>query len=327
MAIAFVVLMTQLSRYFWQQPSQDAVSQVFVVDEGQSFVTVARALDDEGLVASATWLRVTAEIAGLTNSIKVGSYALTPGQNYKTILAIFTAGTTEADIRVTIPEGYTIKQMGELLATKGLVTVDDWATATGQFSALETHPFIVAAEKPDDVDLEGYLFPDTYRFALDATAEDVAGIMLDNTAERVSNLGKPRGDAADMSLHGVLTLASIVEREVRQPDTMKNVADIFLKRLAIGMALQADSTVNYVTGGDSPSITLEERDNTDSLYNTYKYSGLPPGPISAPGLNAIDAVLNPTHNSYFYFLTTDEGEIYYAETNEEHASNKARYLR
>jgi UPF0755 protein len=324
--ILFIVGLNQLNRYFWQEPKDNAEAEVFVITEGESFQTVARHLEDQDLIASKAWFRAGAEVAGLTNDLKVGSYALQPGLSYKTVLAILTAGTTDADIRVTIPEGYTIKQMGELLASKGLISIEDWTTATGQFSSLETHEFVVAADKPDDVDLEGYLFPDTYRFAVGATAVDIAEVMLDNMSNRVGNLGEPSGDAEGMTMHEVLTLASIVEREVRQPETMKNVADIFLKRLDIGMALQADSTVNYVTGGDSPSITLDERDNTDSPYNTYKYPGLPPGPISAPGLNAIDAVLNPIHNAYLYFLTTDEGEIYYAETHEEHVSNKARYL-
>jgi UPF0755 protein len=185
---------------------------------------------------------------------------------------------------------------------------------------------VVVAQKPGDVDLEGYLFPDTYRFAYDASAEDIARIMLDNMAEQVNDAGRPNGDAAEMTIHEILTLASIIEREVRQPSTMKNVADIFLKRLDIGMALQADSTVNYVIEGDSPSITLDQRDNTESPYNTYKYPGLPPGPISAPSANAIDAVLNPTANNYLYFLTTDDGEIYYAETHDEHVRNKAFLL-
>jgi len=325
--IAFVVLVTQVSRYFWQNPSQDASAQELIIDQGQSFVSVADEMAEQDLIASATWFRIMAEIAGLTNDVQVGSYQLFPGEDYKTMLATITAGTTEGvDVRVTIPEGLTLKQMGESLAAKSLVAEEAWALATGLDSPLESHEFVVAAQKPDDVDLEGYLFPDTYRFSADMGAEGIAKIMLDTMAERVNDLGRSKGDAADMTLHEVLTLASIVEREVRQPSTMKNVADIFLKRLEIGMALQADSTVNYITGGDDPSISLDDRDNTDSPYNTYKYPGLPPGPISAPGANAIDSVLNPVSNNYLYFLTTDSGEIYYAVTHDEHVSNKARYL-
>lgn len=325
--LCVVVGVNQLNRYFWQTPSKDAQAEVFVIEDGQSFVSVAHKLDDQGIIANYFWFRFMAEFAGLTDNVKAGTYSLVPGTDYKTTLAILTAGTTVGvDVRVTVPEGYTLKQMGELLANKGLVTEADWARATGLNSPLESDSFVVAAQKPDNVDLEGYLFPDTYQFAFEASADDIAKIMLDNMAEHVSDLGAARGDAAGMSLHEVLTLASIVEREVRQPSTMKNVADIFLKRLDIGMALQADSTVNYITGGDDPSISLEDRDNTDSPYNTYKYPGLPPGPISAPSENALDAVLNPTHNEYLYFLTNDKGEIYYAETFAEHVRNKERHL-
>lgn len=325
--VGIVFSLNQLNRYFWQDPKTEETSQDFVVENGQSFKAVAAQLKDDSIIANAFWFRVMAEFSGQTDDVRAGSFRLTKGENYKTILATLTAGTTEGvDVRVTIPEGYTLKQMGVLLEGKGLVTEADWAVATGLNSPLEADPFVVAAKKPENVDLEGYLFPDTYQFALTASAEDIAQIMLDNMAEHVSDLGIARGDAAGMTTHEVLTLASIVEREVRQPSTMKNVADIFLKRLDIGMALQADSTVNYITGGDDPSISLEDRDNTDSPYNTYKYPGLPPGPISAPSENALDAVLNPTHNEYLYFLTNDKGEIYYAETFAEHVRNKERYL-
>lgn len=326
--IGFIMGVNQLSRYFWQNPAKDATAQQFVVEEGESFVAVAHALEEQKIIANAMWFRIGAEIAGSTDDVQIGTYALYPGEDYKTILAVLTAGTTVGvDIRVTIPEGYTLDQMAEILIDKGVVTAAEWQAATGVDSPLEAHPFVVAAQKPDDVDLEGYLFPDTYRFSADMGAVKIAEIMLVNMAEHVNDLGTPDGDAAGMTTHEVLTLASIVEREVRQPDTMKNVADIFLKRLEIGMALQADSTVNYVTGGKDPSISFDDRDNTDSPYNTYQHPGLPPGPISAPSQNALQAVMDPIHNDYFYFLTTDDGEIYYAATNEQHAANKARYLR
>ena len=328
LGVGVVVVVNQMSRYFWQNPAKDAVAQEFVVSEGEGFLTVARHLQEQGIIANATWFRIMAEFAGLTDDVQAGTYALVPEEDYKTILAILTAGTTQGvDVRVTIPEGYTLKQMGEILAEKGLVTPDEWLRVTGVDSPLEAHAFVTAAQKPDDVDLEGYLFPDTYRFALDASAEEIAETMLENMAEKVDDLGRPTGDAAQMTTHEILTLASIIEREVRQPNTMKNVSDIFLKRLEIGMPLQADSTVNYVIDGNDPSITLEQRDNTESPYNTYKYPGLPPGPISAPSMNAIDAVLHPNPNNFFYFLTTDNGEIYYAVTHDEHVANKNQYLK
>lgn len=298
----------------------------FTIDEGESFQSIARRLESQEVIASAFWFRVAAEFAGSSDEVKSGAHALLPRDNYLSLLGALTASPSGNEIKVTIPEGFTLAQMGSLLNDLDLVTPLEWQAVTGVDSPLEQHAFVVAAQKPADVDLEGYLFPDTYRFAADATAEQIATAMLTTMADRVDRLDTPSGDAAGYTMHQLLTLASIVEREVRQSDTMKNVADIFLKRLEINMPLQADSTVNYVTGGTNPSISLDDRDNTESPYNTYKYPGLPPGPISAPSLNALTAVLHPAENPYFFFLTTDEGEIYYAETYEEHLVNKAAHL-
>ncbi len=326
--IIIILGLNQANHFWWQNPDKDADAKTFEIEYGETLSDIAKRLEEDELVAGDKWFRLAAEIEGVADEVQEGSFELKPGEDYRTILETLTAQVlSEAGVRVTVPEGYTLDQMGKLMVDKGLTTEAEWSEAVGVDSPLEAHEFVVAAQKPDSVDLEGYLFPDTYEFTTEMGAEQIATIMLENLAGKVEDIGVPTGDASGMTTHEVITLASIVEREVRQPDTMKNVADIFLKRLEIGMALQADSTVNYVTGGDSPSITIEERDNTDSPYNTYKYPGLPPGPISAPGLNAIQAVLNPTHNDYYYFLTTDEGEIYYAETNEEHAANKAKYLK
>ena len=326
--IVAVVLVNQVWHFYARSVNPAEHSVDFVVNEGETWESVTKRLEDEAIIANAFWFRVYARLSGHDDALQGGAHTLVMGNAYADTLDRLTTPAMLNEVQVTIPEGLTIKQMGELLVQKGLANEAEWSAATGVDSPFESHSFVVNAQKPDDVDLEGYLFPDTYRFMVDASAEDIVEIMIDNMERRVASLGAtPTGDAEGMTMHEILTLASIVEREVRQPETMKNVADIFLKRLDIGMALQADSTVNYVTGGDSPSITLEERDNTESPYNTYKYVGLPPGPISNPGLNAIDAVLNPTHNEYLYFLTTDSGDIYYASTYDQHVDNKNRYLK
>lgn len=327
--IGLGVFLNQVWHFYLADKEADQELSDIVVAEGESFSSVADRLEEQGVVWSSFWFRVYGKISGRADQVQVGNHTLVVHDSYADNLKRLTETEVSNEVQVTIPEGYTIKQMGELLATKGLVTVEAWDAATNMFSPLVNHSFVVAAQKPEHVDLEGYLFPDTYRFAVDATAEQIAEIMIDTMEKRVDSLGdrRPTGDAEGMTMHEILTLASIVEREVRQPETMKNVADIFLKRLDIGMALQADSTVNYIIGGDKPSITLEQRDNTESPYNTYKYPGLPPGPISNPGVNAIEAVLHPIHNDYFYFLTTDSGDIYYAVTHDQHVQNKNRYLR
>jgi UPF0755 protein len=322
--VCFVVALNQINRIFLQQPKKDAQAVTFTVSPGESFATVDRRLKDEGIIANALWFRVAAEFAGLTDDVQSGTYAFTPGQSYADILAHLTTSEV-TDVSITFPEGLTIKQMGELVQAKFKISAEDWSKATGQYSSFETHPFVVRAKKPDGVDLEGYLFPDTYRFFADATADDIVKKMLDTMETRVNGLDAPTGDAKGMTTHEILTLASIVEREVRKPSEMKNVADIFLKRLSIGMALQADSTVNYVTGGDDPSISLDDR-YLDSPYNTYENPGLPPGPISNPGMNALTAVIHPADNPYLYFLTDELGNVYYAETFDQHISNR-KYLK
>jgi len=319
-----IVGVNQLNRIFFQQPKADAQPISFVVKAGESFDATAERLKDEHVIASPLWFRATAEFAGLTDNLKQGTHMLYPRSSYTSILWSLTTATT-SDVSITVPEGYTLTQIGTLVHAKLGISASDWAVATGLASPFESHPFVVRAKKPDNVDLEGYLFPDTYRFYPNASADDVVKKMLDAMEAKVNEIDAPTGDAKDMSFHEVLTLASIVEREVRQPADMKEVADIFLKRLSAGIALQADSTVNYVTGGDDPSISSTDR-NIDSPYNTYKNRGLPPGPISNPGLNALSAVIHPASNAYYYFLTDKDGNVHYARTLEEHGVNRQKYL-
>ena len=153
--IIAIVAINQCSRYFWQNPAKDAVAEEFVVQDGQSFVAIAQALEDQQIIANALWFRIKAELAGLTDKVQAGTYIVYVGEDYKTTLAILTAGTTEGiDVRVTIAEGLTLKQIGELLETKQLVTQAEWAVATGVDSPLEPHGFVMAAQKNDDVNLE-----------------------------------------------------------------------------------------------------------------------------------------------------------------------------
>lgn len=316
---------------FRAEPKADAKAQTFVITEERgAFLTVARDLKEDGLIKNVFWFRVAAKLTHKIDAIQAGSFVLTPGMSYYNVLVTLTEPQS-TEVTVTIPEGYSLKQMGELLAhTLPNVTVEDWTAVTGVGSPLESHPFIVAAGKPNSVDLEGYLFPDTYRFFVSADAADVAEKMLDTMQLRYEEAaaGNENTELVDLAFtpHQYLTLASIIEKEVRQPATMAMVAGIFSNRLTINMALQADSTVNYITGGDDPSVSYADLE-IDSPYNTYKYPGLPPGPISAPGLNALNAVFHDTASDYLYFLTDDEGNVYYAETFDEHQVNRAKYLR
>ncbi len=317
----------QIHQYFFAEPLADTTSVLFIVSEGESFKTIANRLQERGIIKSAWWFRLDAKLAGLDDDIKAGQTTLTPGDRYADILGALLYPAGESEISLTIPEGYTIAQIGEVVREKfPEITLEEWNRVTGASSPFTANDFTFLASKPAGVDLEGYLFPDTYRFFKDANAEDIVRKMLQTMQSRIEALGEPTSQGVLLNLHDRLTLASIVEREVRSAETMRNVADIFYKRLDIGMALQSDATINYVTNGDDPSVSAEDL-QTDSLYNTYKYPGLPPGPISNPGMNALRAVWNPAENPYYYFLTDAEGNIYYAKTHDEHVVNKAKYLK
>lgn len=278
---------------YFLRPAEGAPPVTVEVPAGASLDEVARLLADERLVSSPQLFEWYVRWRDLDRSIQPGTYTIARGTSMRQIANLLTS-IGNRELTITTIEGWTRTDMADYLVTVGIPRADFLAASAG---------------------LEGYLFPDTYRIFSDATAADVVAKMRANFDAKVGEIS--RDD---------LILASIVEREVATDRDRRLVADIFLRRLEIGWALQADSTVNYVTGKDTPAISATDR-NLDSPYNTYRYRGLPPGPISNPGLSAINAVRNPVSNSYWYFLTDPAGNVYYASSLDEHNENKAKFLR
>lgn len=317
---AIVVVNGVKDFWFHRGVGEEAVT--MTVDEGDTLSSMLPELEEQ-LGVRPFWLKLYARISG-NDRVRPGTYGLDKQASYEELMRTLSMGSAE-EVSITIPEGFSLEQIGARVRESfPYVSEAEWNLMTGMESPLESHAFIIAAEKPDNVDLEGYLFPDTYRFFADADAEEIVTQMIDTMSERAWAVGLTTTDELPR-LHDALTLASVVEKEVRQPETMANVAHIFMKRLAIGMPLQSDATINYIIKGDDPSPTLDDL-QVESQYNTYKYPGLPPGPISSPGINALSAVADPAENPYYYFLTTDDGRIYYAQTHDEHVANKAQYL-
>jgi UPF0755 protein len=316
------------SLIWWQSPDDGTEVVYFEVEQGTGAAELAQTLTEQEVIKHPMVFSLYLRASDRGRSVQAGRFALTPGMNYRTLSeALANAGVQE--VRVTIPEGYTREQIGETVSAEfSAVNKAEWNAATGPESPLKQDLSVLTA-LPEGAGLEGYLFPDTYRFRQEATAQDIARRMVENFVSRMNEVGYDvrNGEiAADQyTLHEIVTLASIIEREVQRPDDMRNVSDIFRKRLADGMMLQADSTVNYVIDGDDPSLTLEQT-KLDTPYNTYKYTGLPPGPISNPGQNALSAALNPNVNDWYFFLTTPEGEVKYATTFTQHVQNKNQYL-
>lgn len=181
-------------------------------------------------------------------------------------------------------------------------------------------------DKPNYVSYEGYLFPDTYRVYVDATPEDILKKIFANLNKKITSKMREEIKNQDKTIYQVLTMASVVEKEAAHKEDMTMVADIFWRRYKRNWALQSCATVNYITGKNDPGISSNDK-QLDSLFNTYKYPGLPYGAISNPSFTAIEAVIYPKTNSYWYFMSGKDGITRYAETLDEHNANVYRYLR
>jgi UPF0755 protein len=216
------------------------------------------------------------------------------------------ASSAENLAAVTLPEGFTIEEFAELASTS-LVDFDK-------------ELFIELGKGK-----EGYFFPDTYYLPNDFTAEELVELLSETYVQKTADLSE-KIEAHSLTESEIIILASIIEREANTEESMRTVSGILQNRLEIGMALQADATMEYVL--NRPLHQLEAGDlEIDSPYNTYLYRGLPPTPIGNPGLMAINAVLNPIESDFFYYLTDEDGNFYYAETFDEHRDNIDKYLR
>lgn len=226
---------------------------------------------------------------------------------------------------ITIIEGWNLRDIAAYFEREGVMTRADLYAITGEPARRAPGRWDeLVSDKPAKISLEGYLFPDTYRIYTSTTPEAVVQKLLANfDAKARPELQKlPAG----RSLHEILTMASIIEAEVPKDPDRRRVSDILWRRLARGWALQVDASVGYVTGHNRERSTAKDL-KTDSLWNTYQYPGLPPGPIGNPGLFAIRAALNPDPNPYWYYLTGGDNQVHYARTFEEHIANKKIYLK
>lgn len=227
---------------------------------------------------------------------------------------------------ITIIEGWRLTDVVADLVQEGVATEAELSSALEIGNWRDQYDFL---SDSDVKSLEGFLFPDTYKIFTDATAEDVIAKLLDEFDAKVT--AKMRQDLREQnrSLLEAVILASIIEREISNKPAFDSdrrmVAGIFWNRIKIGMGLQSDATVNYATGKSLTRPSLKDLE-IDSPYNTYKYRGLPPGPINNPSLASIMAVIYPTPSDNFYFLTDDSGKAYFGKTYAEHQENIRKYL-
>ncbi len=300
--------------------SQQAEEEYFEIKKGQSVKDIAFSLKNAGLIRN-PWVFIGyLTYKGTTGELIAGDYLLKENMNLVEIAEVLTSGET-AQKKITIPEGWQIKEIADYLDKEGIVEKEDFIAATKK-----DYEFDFLKDKPRDLDLSGYLFPDTYSLPYKVTAEEIVLKMLFNFDKKLdSNLRKEIKNSGK-TIFEVLTLASIVEKEVSKDSDRTIVAGIFYKRLENDMKLEADATINFITGKNNPQSSLEDI-KIDSPYNTYLYKGLPPGPICNPGLLAIKAVIYPKETNYLFYLNRqDTGETIFSETYEEHLEAQRKYL-
>ncbi len=292
------------------------------IPPGANVHTVAAILAREGVVQSAWLYRLYVRLAQPALP-KAGAYDIPAGARIPFVAQMLGRGdAVRRDVRVTFPEGWTLKQMADRLTARGF-DGDAFLRVTRRPPAVLREDFALLRDLPKDASLEGYLFPETYDFAPEAAAEDIVRRMLAQMDRVFTPAMRTAARAHGLSVHEALTLASIVEREVHKEDERPIVSGIFYNRLRDGIALGSDATLDYIFGTPKIKHTLEET-RVESPYNTYKYTGLPPGPIGAPSLSSLRAVAYPQKTAYYYFLNNAKtGETVFAKTLDEHVRNKA----
>jgi UPF0755 protein len=285
----------------------------FVVPRGQAITIIGQRLQEAGLIKNPLVFRYIVQQDDLANKIQAGSFSLSPSMSSTEIAHALTEGTN--DLWVTVLEGWRAEEIGQMLADEEELVVFDQTE------------FLNLARAED-----GYLFPDTYLVPRAATAEDIYNLLRDTFDQKVRVGLADEIAQSGQDLRQVIILASLLEREAQGLTDMRHVAGILQNRLDLGMALQVDATLQYVKGYNQaqqnwwvPPTAADKQ--LDSPFNTYLHPGLPPRPISNPGLEAIQAALDPLATDDLFYIHDNQGTIRYAEDLEGHNANVNRYLR
>jgi len=284
-------------------------TKIFLINKGEPIRTVATNLKKEGLIRDPLAFFIMVKRQNVEKYIQAGDFRLSTAMSASAILTELQHGTI--DVWITIPEGWRKEEIALELAKE---------------LAIPENEFIEHAQ-------EGYMFPDTYLFPREASGSAVAEKMLSTFDQKVTEPLSNQISSSGFTLNEIITLASIVEREALYDEERPMIASVLINRLNAGQALEVDATIQYIVGYQADekdwwkaSITVEDKE-LDSLYNTYKYPGIPPDPIANPGLSSINAVLNPAESDYLYYLHDGDGVVHFATTFQEHQRNIETYLR
>jgi UPF0755 protein len=298
---------------------------VFTVHPGETLSAIAARLESEGLIRSRRFLRFVSLVKRTQREFQVGSFLISLDMSTLAVHDLLVSGR-ELLVRVTIPEGWTTRQIGTRLESLGITDAGEFIAAASAGELLEDFEIPAASA-------EGYLFPDTYLFPRDFPAERVVRVLIERFFREIGALLEGLPPKSAVERHERVVLASIIEREYRADDEAKLMASVFYNRMKIGMPLQSCTTVAFVMteelGLEYPETLTYADLEIPSAYNTYWTSGLPPGPISNPGVTALDAAIRPAESDYLYFVLRDPdaGRHEFTRSYDEHLSAKSLYLK
>ena len=310
LAISLGAVLFLFASWLWLStapPAAFPLNTPVAVETGLSASEVIETLKEQNLIRSETIFYLTLLLFHDPGTIKAGEYKFTKPLSVFALASRLTGSAPPEElVVVTFPEGFTAKEYAVI--------------ADNVLPEFDAEQFLNLASSS-----EGFLFPDTYHVPADYHEAELFTLLTETYYEHTAPFRQQLEDHK-LTEQGLITLASLLEREANTPESMGIVAGILDTRLSIGMPLQADASMEYVLEKPLSELTPSDLE-IDSPYNTYLYKGLPPTPIGNPGLAAIEAVLSPTYTDYLFYITGNDGEFYYAETFAEHKLNIARYLR
>ena len=339
--VTFVFLAVRyvLSHFVYPVDEEDNTPIEVVIPKGASASSIASILyhargeEEKGLIVNTASFKIYVDFVGKANNLQAGTYILSRNMSIPEIVNILCEGnTTATEIRVTVPEGYTVEAIAALLVQQNVFSdPSEFLSLCATGAGFEEYTFLPGAVAGVHYRLEGYLFPDTYEFARNSSGQAVIEKMLSRYREMFTPAYRTRAEELDLTENEVIVLASIIEKEAAEPDDFARVSAVFHNRLKTGMSLESCATLSYALGVQKLTFSTEEI-VTDSPFNTYHIKGLPMGAICNPGVRAIEAALYPNEaylsEGYLFFCNADPSltrALLFSKTYEEHQQKVQTY--
>lgn len=326
-AVFVVAVFSFLGAFYWKalllpaEQGNDNEEVIVVIPENASCATISKMLYQNGLVRGPDVVTIYAKLKNVEQKLKPGRYVFSRGQSVPQMVGVLVSGSQDRII-ITVPEGYTLSQLEDLLVKKGLMNRERFKALVSDKERFKNQ---FLKNIPEGGSLEGYLFPDTYHIGSGTTEEEIIGMMLDRFEAEIKSLDYERWSLENnLTLHDAVTIGSMIEGEAAVNHERPVIASVIFNRLRLGMPLQIDATVKYALGGQPQKIYYKDLE-VDSPYNTYRISGLPPGPINSPGRASLQSVVKPENTDYLYYVAKPDGTHAFSSSLDEHNNNRKKY--